>query len=717
MRRLLVFVIILMILMPTEVYADPIWDAIRESGEIIQDLTDRNADLQRRLNEAQARPQPTPAPQNPNIRLVQPQSILLTPGEVQYINIVVRNIGNASASNALVTAFADGPFSVEFLGNDNVLGTMAQNAQSTVRTRLTADANATAGFYSISVESAFRSARDGEPFTSNDTISVRIDAHARTPQVMLRDFTVNISQVSPGDTFTVSASLVNLGEGNAYGVQAAIAEGLDADGIFLSGSPNAPFLQVVEPGHSIPVSFTFTASERITSGTFPLMFEVRGRDHANELFSESFTYFAAVIAPQGGVSRAFISLSVSGPGSVIGVNGRAYVSVSVTNTGTVTANNIRVSARPADIEAIVPGGAPVQTIGSLAPGASQNLNFVFLPTSEAGSHYHTVGFEVYYHTGIADDTDTFEQFVGINVNNPNRLGGSRPRVLVSAYSVEPMIVSAGEEFDLYLRFQNTSSNRAVYNIRVTLNAVEYAEDSGAVFTTVGASNSIFVESLAPRQEYSHTIRMFTVPNADPRTYNIEVIFDYEDADFEEFEEVERLGINVQQVARLEMGNLHMPDFAMAFAPQFVDFNIINSGRVTLANLRVSMEGDFDTSRMDIFVGNIGRGNIAPFSGEFTAFEPGEHPGAIIISGEDEVGNLIEVRHDFVIFVDEMPAWDEDMMWDERMMMGDDDSQGESGIPTWMWIAGAVVIIAGGAGGFVLYRKKKKNQQDVFSDLQ
>jgi len=698
----------------------------QDQNDTINALQRQISDLERMLSDA-TRPRPDPRPSLPNIRLVQPQSVVLTPGEVRYVDLVVRNIGNAPASNSLITATADGPFSIEFLNNDNILGNMGQNASRTVRARLTADASADAGIYSINLEFAFRGARDANNETSNDSISVRIDTGTRTPRITLRDFSVNQGQIFAGDSFVISAYLLNQGEGAAYNVQASIADGLDAEGIFLSGSPNAPFLQTVQPGYHGVVSFAFTASDRITSGTFPIVFELSGRDSAGEDISERFTYFVTVIAPATGVNRAFVSISnISTSGGIVGVNERSTVSMQVTNSGSLAARNIRITATPLDTEAIVPQSANVQSISVLEPGASQSLYFVFSPTSEATSQYHMVGFEITYDTGISGDleTDSFEQFVGINVYNPdsdeNR--GSRPRMLVSAYSVYPMIVSAGQEFDLSLTFQNTSSTRSVHNIKITLQAVEYEERSGAVFTTVGASNTLFIESLGPREEAYRQLRMFTVPNAHPRTYNIEVVFDYEDEDFEEFTETEQLSINVRQVTRLEVSNLQIPSHATLFNPVFVDFNIFNSGRVALSNLRVEMEGNFDTAGMEIIAGNMGRGNSASFSGQFTPEEPGEQHGVLIVSGEDETFELIEVRHEFTIFVEEAMMWDEDAMLDYRMPWDDPMDTEGGGVFTrlGMWIAiavGALIVIAAVVVGIVLVVKKKRNNKDVFEGLQ
>ena len=695
------------------------WDRLEGENHRLREQINN---LQRQLTDAM-RPQPTPRPpQNPNIRLVGPQSIVMVPGEYQYIDISVRNIGNGVASNALVTASSDGPFHIEFLNNSNILGNVAVNSTNNVRVRLTADSSAPADTYLLNLQFAFRD-RDGNNDTSTDIISVRIDAHTVMPRITLRNFAINSAQILPGDSFVITAQLANLGEGPAYNVQAAIYEGLDSEGIFLSGSPNNPFLQTVDSDHSSMISFPFQASDRISSGTFPIVFELTGRDHAGGAISERFTYFVTVIAPAGGDNRAFITLSASAPDGATGVNGHVPVYVQVTNTGSLTARNIRVDATPADDSAIVPQSTPVQIVPSLEPGDSATVHFAFSPTADAGSHYHMIGFEVTYDIGIADESDSFQQFVGINVYNPDEdERRSRPRMLVSTYSVYPIIVSAGEEFDLSLTFLNTSSEQSVHNIKITLEAVEHEDMFGAVFTPVGASNTIFIDSLGPREESVHMLRVFTVPNADPRTYNIEVTFEYEDSNFEELTETEQISIPVRQITRLEVNNVQIPSHAMAFQPVFVDFNIINSGRVPLANLRVAMLGDFDTQGMDIFAGNMGRGNSASFSGQFTPFEPGEHQGVLVVSGEDAIGELIEVRHEFILFVDDMPAWDDDMMWDDDMRMGDWDDGMDmpaSGFfgGIWMWVIGALVVVGLGAAGAIYMIRRKKNNQDIFQDLQ
>jgi hypothetical protein len=282
-----------------------------------------------------------------------------------------------------------------------------------------------------------------------------------------------------------------------------------------------------------------------------------------------------------------------------------------------------------------------------------------------------IGFRVEYETAGATppDTASFEQFAGVNVNNPGTTANEdrfgKPRMIVSAYSVDPQIVSAGRQFDLALSFQNASSERTVSNIKVTLEAIEQTQGQGAVFTPVGGSNTIFIDEINPKGTVDTVLRMYAVPDAEARTYNLRVRFVYEDEDFNTYEEIEQISISVRQVVRLETSDIYVPPMAFPYQPVFLSFNISNTGRVSIANIRVRVEGNFEARDFNTLAGNLGRGNQMFFQGNFMPMEPGDQYGAIIITGEDNTGELIElVRHDFTLHVMEMGGWDDGGDWRE-----------------------------------------------------
>jgi hypothetical protein len=231
-------------------------------------------------------------------------------------------------------------------------------------------------------------------------------------------------------------------------------------------------------------------------------------------------------------------------------------------------------------------------------------------------------------------------------------------MIVSAYTVDPIIVSAGREFDLEITFQNASSEKAVKNIIVKIEAAENTERRGAVFTPVNGSNTHFIDHIEPQGKVTKTLRMYTVPDAEARTYNLNIDFDYQDEDLIERKRSERIGINVKQTTRLELSQEpFIPEMTTPGQRVSFWFSIINSGQVSLSNVRVRVdsanEGAFDTGEANMYVGNLGRGNQMSYDGVIVPLLAGKQQGTIVVYGEDATGEIVEYKHPFVLNVMDM----------------------------------------------------------------
>jgi len=274
---------------------------------------------------------------------------------------------------------------------------------------------------------------------------------------------------------------------------------------------------------------------------------------------------------------------------------------------------------------------------------------------------------------------------------------------------------------------NTSSNRTVRNIRVTLNIDEEVttgtERRGSVFTPVGRSSTFFIDTIAPGGEVQEHIRFYTLPDAPPRNYIIIVDFEYEDSDNNPFQARESIGINVKQVTRLDISEVFIPDFTPTYQPIFVNFELYNTGRVTLSNLMIKVEGNFMVNQPSVFYGSLTPGMMDFYDNVITPSEPGMQELAIVISYEDDTGELIEERKVFNLDVTEMdygggfdmgPPMGDDMVWDDNLQAWVPASRG---MGTWVIIgiiAGGVVI-AGAVTTVVILRVRKKKKNRIIED--
>jgi len=700
----------------------------------------------------------------PLIHLESPQNINVEPGEELEFDAIVRNIGSHSAHSFLSTATvsAGAPFVVEFLNNSNRSSTINQNSTRRMTMLITVDATASPGDTgTITLTHRYNNA-NGAPADSTDTITVRVGGTpAGTSNVRLGNFQASQTLIGPDQSFNVTATLENLGAAPAYNVQIDIAN-LAADAIFLTSDLNQAFFATLAPGESNQISFTFRTARGIASNTYSINFRI-GYDGVAAADRRVTPFFVNVMGEYEEYSDESPNLEIramSVPTARLNVGQTGRITFELVNTGDAVAHNILVSAVPLGEGHLVPTTVDRQRVPSLAVGGTRNFEFGFMPTVTAGTHSHPIRLRVEYEIrGGTGEPTPFIQYVALDVYNPPEepdepeepADPSRtliPRIIVSAYTVYPQIPRAGQNFEMEITFMNTSSTRAVHNIRIVLEADmaattggQAAAGPGAVFTPVGGSNTLFVPTLAPGEEATRTITMFTVPDAAPRMYTLNVRLDYQDEDYDVHDAAELLSIPVAQFSRLETDprELTVPSFMDMMGSVDFDFRVLNTGRVDLHNVRVRVDGNFDTSFASMYMGRIRVQQTNHFRGRIMPLEPGFHEGAVVVYGEDDAGEIVELIHPFAIEVG--GGWDGGMddyfdggmfegddgwfegggrypmgdMWGEEGFGEEDEGGGILGFLTRPYVWGPVAGLIAAGIAFAIYKLRRKKSQLDFDD--
>ncbi|MCL2360362.1 MAG: hypothetical protein FWC73_00950 [Defluviitaleaceae bacterium] len=685
--------IAMLVPMAVPVMANPTWDDFFELQGIIDDLRRQNQELRDQLQDLQT------GQRVPLVHVVTPQNIVVEPGDDEEVSVTIRNIGSHSAHNFLSTATvsADAPFMVEFLNNTNRLSTLSQNSQRNMIMRIVVDANAEPGDTgTITLTHRFNT-HLGAPTDSTDTIHVRIGGDAGATGLRLTNIRSSETNLGQNQEFNVTATLENTGTAPANNVQISLAN-LDTESIILTSDLGDAAFSALEPGQSRQVSFTFRTARDISSGFYAIYFRlIYDRVAENRPLVP---FYVTVVADYATTSPHLELRNISAPTARLNVGQTGNITFELANTGDAIAHNIRVSATPLGEGAapLVPTTSNVQSVQSLGVDAYRAFTFGFMPTNRAETQSYAIQLRVEYEIrGTGGEPSPFVQYVGLNVFNPepeedddDDEPGRRqiPRIIVYTNSTYPQIPRAGQNFDMEITFLNTSNTRAVNNIRITLDAPPPATGGqqgsttggDSVFVPVGGSNTLFVSNLAPGESVTRTITMFTVPDASPRIYTMQVNLDYQDEEFDHHEVTELISVPVAQDSRLET---RPPEVAiMPFMDMFgfvdFEFDIINSGRVNLRNLRVRVDGNFDTSQANDYLGNLQQGRVVNFRGRIFPSEPGLQEGAIVVYAEDDAGEIVEIVHPFTIDVMGGGMGDEFMMGDDEFMFGDDEMFFEGG---------------------------------------
>ena len=367
---------------------------------------------------------------------------------------------------------------------------------------------------------------------------------------------------------------------------------------------------------------------------------------------------------------------------------------------------------------VVPKSASVVSFDEIAPGQSVPVTFTFAATANASSRNYTIEFTISYTQD--GETTTLQQYAGANIINPEKDEEeeeeegkvSKPKIIVSEYQSDPRIVMAGEEFNLYMTFLNTHPEKAVRNVKMYLTMVEEtsgeSETSANIFTPVDSSNTFYFDSIAPKGTVDKSIRLYTMPDAQPKTYTITVNFEYEDLEGNEFTATELLGINVKQSSKVETSEISMPPTMELGMYNSLYFDIYNTGNVELSNVKVLLSGDVDTQNKSTYLGNCAKGDSLYYEGSFAVLNVGENNVVVTLQYSDPSGEVISQEMTYTIEGTEPAPMDPTMMDDPSMMAPE-----ETGPSMKTIVIGAVCGVVALIVSVIEVRKRKKKRADAY----
>ena len=672
----------------------------------------------------QPTPTPPPAPTEPDLRLVAPGSyVTMEAGKKSTIDVTLRNISAFGASSVQLFTVASKDFKVSL--EDVRPFTLGSNADKTLKLTVTPDAALPEGDYTIELQYTYMN-NVKEVSTGKATIFVKIKGSPAQSgaSLSLADFTVNPQSVTAGDSFVLGMSVRNTSERQASGIKVTLT-GLASDGISIANATTSQTIGTMAGNSKQNVSYALTANARMKTGSYPVTLELSYIGTDGKIETESYPFYISVRAKDdSGDGRAVLEItSITRPTAVFAVGQNIVIKATVKNTGDSEAANVKVTAVPEAV--ILPQTANIQIINKLAPGESAELSFTFAATKAAKSQNYNIGFSVGYESG--DTSGSFEQYVGVTVSNPDEEdetttgAKSQPKIIVSNYVVDPLIVMAGKEFDLDLTYMNTHSVKGVYNIKVSASVIGSSTEKGNVFTPVGSSNTFYIDDIQPKGETTQHLRMYTVPDAQPKNYILTVRFEYEDEDGNALTATEEVGINVQQITNLEIGNVYIPTEVGLNQNQYVNFTVQNRGAVTLRNLKIKLEGEgIEAQNSELIFGNFQAGSYDYYDAQFFPIMEGMQEVRIVISYDNDLLEPVErVETYYVNVVNYGGDWGGG--WNEPWM--DDGMNGqEQGVvakviefvkkPIVWGSAIGVVVVAGAVVTVLAVRKKRLKEMEL-----
>lgn len=572
-------------------------------------------------------------------------------GDTMKIPLTITNESRYSAKNISVKLSLgdsdNNPFEMSSLNLVQSLGNLNAKKSEGVIFSLKVKPYAEEKTYEINVEFNYYNTRNNS-FTSNEKIYVKVTNNNNEPVLLIQDIKYSINPVKSGTKLQVSFNVLNTGDMDAEGVKLSI-EGLNKDGFTLSSGVDSWYFDRIKGNEKKNVLLNLVAADSMSSGNYGLEVKMDYRDQRNNSYSNNASFFISV---QGESKNSNVALNniIIAPKEVK-ANENFMLSFDVHNQGKSGARNVKITVKGDD--GIISKSPDVRIIEDLAAGEQKKLEYILYANSEAKTQNYNIMINLEYEDAEKENSKySVNQYAGVYVNGGN--SKITPKIIISNYSFEPKLVRAGEEFDMDLAFMNTSATKEVKNVKIYLTGIDSDKEGNVVFTPVGSSNTFFVDSIKPKGTAARSITMYTIPDAQPKYYNITANIEYQDEDGTEYKAEELIGIPVIQQSKLDASEISLPPEVYIGQPTPISLQYYNKGKTKLSNLMIKVEGDFQVENGEAFIGNFESGSSDYYEAMLTAMSPGISNGKVIFSFEDPSGEEFTYEREFTINAMEMP---------------------------------------------------------------
>lgn len=617
------------------------------------------------------------------------QSVInVVAGEMQQITLTVKNDSKAYVESGKMklkmkdTTSAKG---IALKKKEISLLAMNKGEQKDYYVTLDVDKDVTRGIHDMAVEI------EGK----EHIVKLKVDSNFMPPALE-----VNVTNTTAFETNVAKAIQVNIKNVGHVAAKNVKLEIVPNEKVFVADGSNVRYVENIESGkvQTVPVSLIVNDT---STYNLPVEMKLSYIDDLGETQTSSqFIY----LSTKGSVAQKELEITTTAEPTGLKKIGEEF-NIGFKVTTPDEAKNVKISVKSS--EGIVSKSKSIFIEPKLTKGQTKSYNVTFVATQPVTTGTYPI--EIVAEYSLNGQEVAIKQYATVSVENEEAeegegKGKSKPKVIVGTYSSNPVVVKAGEEFDLEIGFLNTNKSKTVNNLKANLTVKEQGEnDTGSVFTPVNASNTFFIDTLAPGQMEVKNIRLYTIPSAKPKTYEITLEMEYEDENGEAITATEHFGIPVEQVTKLEVAEVQV-EYAELGMPAEMTANIYNTGKTSISNIRISTTGEgFEVQDNTLIIGALEKGSSKTYMPTIIPNQSGTLTGQIQIEYEDVTGKMQSLTHDFQVEVMESaPPMEEFPM--EEMPQVEEEKPAK-----WPILLGVAVGIGIAAGITALIMKKRKNK--------
>ncbi|MBQ9280137.1 MAG: hypothetical protein IJ215_03730 [Clostridia bacterium] len=472
-------------------------------------------------------------------------------------------------------------------------------------------------------------------FASDDTYREKV------PRIVFEEFE-KVPEVAAGETLNLTITYTNDSAHNAYNMR--ITPSFEDTPLVYERPVVFKRDKSLRARQSDNVSFSFKVADNAKSGIYGIKFKLEYSNVRDENYSNEQTVYFKVAKEK---VKPILSISdISTGASPVMANKSFPLSFQLSNNGEVDAENVEIYLRDLSSSTFMAQDSnDYKYIGELKHGSSIAVNFNMFASESITKGTHTLGVEIKYKDYSGSELST-EKIIYVQdvksekeVEEDNDETAAKPKIIISSYATNPRTITAGGVFDFNFTFKNTSRDKRLRNMKVTLDSAE-----GAFIITNG-SNTFYIEELLQNASVTKSIELRAKQDLTSNSYAVTLSFDYEDYSGNEYHSTETINIPVTEYSKLVINNIYINE-GYVDSNSSLSFDYINMGKATVSNLTASVEGDYVSVQPINYIGNLTAGNSDYYDIEVTPTKEGTNYGILVLSFEDSSGGIIEVKKDF-----------------------------------------------------------------------
>lgn len=533
------------------------------------------------------------------------------------------------------------------------------------------------------------------------------------------EFAIKLQQyytVNAGETTKIPVKLENMTEWSCKIMNATIKDPKD---VFKFESTTLICERSIPYNSARTIYFDLAVPKTLKAGRYPIDIELQNINWDYVASTQTLTIYIDVVNDfdAEGVTVSDYKIDKEQIKSGDSFN----ISATIKNNSGADINNIKAELEGLDGTKFAMNEGLSYTTFNLKKDEEKVITFPIIACSGITSIREVIPLNISYYVN-PDNKDSQEKST-TNITVPCKTTtssegkGFAPSLIIESYDFGGDYVLAGKAFPLNIKIKNTSSTAMVENLKVTVQGGSLNKDKGAAFSPANSSNSFFFSKLGAASSTDIAIDILPRADANPDSYPIEVIFDYEytsDGKKDKADSVtETITIPVQQDDRFAVNSIDIQPDAYIGQDCSVNASLVNKGKSSVYNVSVDIEGEgFDTTSTTYYIGNVESGTEEYYDTSIIPNTTGEIKGNLIISYEDANGNEKKITKEFLTNVSDMSS-DEGMGdYPAGDMPGGDmpvDGNVSGGVSIWIIIvvAAAVLVVAAVVVIIVVVKNKKK----------